>query len=205
MNKKRIKVTDGGYAIPLGNDYFLMREEGGIGIGENKKNSIEVENGEVVKVGQKDIKVFSDQPMLNGISPANALLMGARPKDVFTAQQTINGNSHGTYGKDGLIKNIVNWIKGSNDNVKSNKEPEPIDWDEIKLRQAYAESGFDSDMTTAKGAVWYLEGGNILIGVMSTGVNEAIQYQFFHPEVSSEKPADNQNNSKSYLEKIFNN
>ena len=67
------------------------------------------------------------------------------------------------------------------------------------------ESGFDSDMTTAKGAVWYLEGGNILIGVMSTGVNEAIQYQFFHPEVSSEKPADNQNNSKSYLEKIFNN
>ena len=149
MNKKRIKVTDGGYAIPLGNDYFLMRgqthEQGGIGIGKNKKNSIEVENGEIVKVGQKDIKVFSDQPMLNGISPANALLMGARPKDVFTAQQAINGNSHGIYGKDGLIKNIVNWIKGSNDNVKSNKEPEPIDWNEIKLRQAYAESGFNSD------------------------------------------------------------
>ena len=67
----------------------------------------------------------------------------------------------------------------------------------------YGKSGFDSDMSTAKGAVWYLEGGNILIGVMSTGVNEAIQYQFFHPEVSSEKPADNQNNSKSALEKIF--
>lgn len=149
MNKKRIKVTDGGYAVPLGNDYFLMRgrthEQGGIGIGENKKNSIEVENGEVVKVGQKDIKVFSDQPMLDGISPASALLMGARPKDVFTAQQAINGNSHGTYGKDGLIKNIINWVKGSNDDNKSNKEPEPIDWDEIKLRQAYTESGFDSD------------------------------------------------------------
>ena len=67
----------------------------------------------------------------------------------------------------------------------------------------YGKSGFDSDMSTAKGEVWYLEGGNILIGVMSTGVNEAIQYQFFHPEVSSEKPANNQNNSKSYLEKIF--
>ena len=69
----------------------------------------------------------------------------------------------------------------------------------------YGETGFDSDLKTARSAVWYLDGGNILIGVMSTGVNEAIQYQFFHPEVSSEKPADNQNNSKSYLEKIFNN
>ncbi len=74
-----------------------------------------------------------------------------------------------------------------------------------QTNKLYGESGFDSDMTTAKGAVWYLEGGNILIGVMSTGVNEAIQYQFFHPEVSSEKPENNQNNSKSYLEKIFNN
>lgn len=74
-----------------------------------------------------------------------------------------------------------------------------------QTNKLYGESGFDSDMSTAKGAVWYLEGGNILIGVMSTGVNEAIQYQFFHPEVSSEKPADNQNNSKSYLEKIFDN
>ena len=72
----------------------------------------------------------------------------------------------------------------------------------IKL---YGKSGFDSDMTTAKGQVWYLEGGNIMIGVMSTGVNEAVQYQFFHPEVSSKEPANNQNNSKSYLEKIFNN
>lgn len=57
-----------------------------------------------------------------------------------------------------------------------------------QTNKLYGKSGFDSDMTTAKGEVWYLENGNILIGVMSTGVNEAIQYQFFHPEVSSEKP-----------------
>lgn len=53
---------------------------------------------------------------------------------------------------------------------------------------SYGESGFGSQQTGAKGQVWYLDGGNILIAVMSTGVNEAIQYQFFHPEVSSEKP-----------------
>lgn len=67
----------------------------------------------------------------------------------------------------------------------------------------YGESGFNSDLVTAKGEVWYLEGGNILIGVMSTGINEAIQYQFFHPEVSSEKPAKNDGNLKSIIEKLF--
>lgn len=61
-----------------------------------------------------------------------------------------------------------------------------------QTNKLYGKSGFDSDMTTAKGEVWYLEDGNILIGVMSTGVNEAIQYQFFHPDVSSEKPVNNQ-------------
>ena len=54
--------------------------------------------------------------------------------------------------------------------------------------QTYGESGFDSDMGTAKGNVWYLESGHIIVGVMSTGVNEAVQYQFLHPDVSNEKP-----------------
>lgn len=57
-----------------------------------------------------------------------------------------------------------------------------------ETNQLYGESGFDSDMGTAKGNVWYLEDGNILVGVMSTGSNEAVQYQFFHPDVSSKKP-----------------
>ena len=74
-----------------------------------------------------------------------------------------------------------------------------------QTNKLYGKSGFDSDMTTAKGEVWYLEGGNILIGVMSTGINEAIQYQFFHPEVSSSKPTNSQDNSKSAFEQIFQN
>lgn len=57
-----------------------------------------------------------------------------------------------------------------------------------ETNQLYGESGFNSDMGTAKGNVWYLEDGNIVIGVMSTGVNEAVQYQFFHPDVSDTKP-----------------
>ena len=73
---------------------------------------------------------------------------------------------------------------------ESDEDLEDVYADLVKqTNKLYGKSGFDSDMTTAKGEVWYLEGGNILIGVMSTGINEAIQYQFFHPEVSSEKPA----------------
>ena len=73
---------------------------------------------------------------------------------------------------------------------ESDEDLEEVYADLVKqTNKLYGKSGFDSDMTTAKGEVWYLEGGNILIGVMSTGINEAIQYQFFHPEVSSEKPA----------------
>ena len=73
---------------------------------------------------------------------------------------------------------------------ESDEDLEKVYADLVKqTNKLYGKSGFDSDMTTAKGEVWYLEDGNILIGVMSTGVNEAIQYQFFHPEVSSEKPS----------------
>lgn len=74
---------------------------------------------------------------------------------------------------------------------ESNEDLESVYADLVnQTNQLYGKSGFDSDMNTAKGEVWYLENGNILIGVMSTGINEAIQYQFFHPEVSSQKPTD---------------
>ena len=76
---------------------------------------------------------------------------------------------------------------------ESDEDLENVYADLLKqTNKLYGKSGFDSDMNSAKGEVWYLEDGNILIGVMSTGVNEAIQYQFFHPEVSSKKPANSQ-------------
>ena len=108
MTKKRIRITDGGIALPLGNNTFLMKgrlhSQGGIGIGNGGKNDIEVEDGEVVKFNKDNIQVLSDQPMLNGISPANALLAGGNFNKIFKVQQSINGNNHGSYAKDGLIK-----------------------------------------------------------------------------------------------------
>ena len=110
MTKKRIRITDGGIALPLGNNTFLMRgrlhSQGGIGIGNGGKNDIEVEDGEVVKFNKDNIQVLSDQPMLNGISPANALLAGGNFNKIFKAQQSINGNYGGSYAKDGSEKEI---------------------------------------------------------------------------------------------------
>lgn len=110
MTKKRIRITDGGIALPLGNNTFLMRgrlhSQGGIGIGNGGKNDIEVEDGEVVKFNKDNIQVLSDQPMLNGISPANALLAGGSFNKIFKAQQNINGNYGGSYAERGTEKNI---------------------------------------------------------------------------------------------------
>lgn len=75
MKQKQIK-TKGGIAKPLGDNYFLMRgathEQGGIDIG----NNIEVENGEIVKLNPKSIKVLSNAPIMKGISPAQMALGG---------------------------------------------------------------------------------------------------------------------------------
>lgn len=110
MTKKRIRITDGGIALPLGNNTFLMRgrlhSQGGIGIGNGGKNDIEVEDGEVVKFNKDNIQVLSDQPMLNGISPANALLAGGDFNKIFKAQQSINGNYRGSYAENGSKREI---------------------------------------------------------------------------------------------------
>lgn len=164
MTKKRIRITDGGVALPLGNNTFLMKgrlhSQGGIGIGNGGKNDIEVEDGEVVKFNKNNIQVLSDQPMLNGISPANALLAGGNFNKIFKAQQSINGNHHGSYGEKGLIKRLVGLLTGG-DNKKENNETdvkkksaegEPIDEKEVRLRQAYAESRFDSKAGSHAGA-----------------------------------------------------
>ena len=77
MSKRKtnnLKVSYGGIAKPLGENYFLMHgathEQGGIGIGKD----LEVENGEIVKVNPKSVKVLSNAPIMNGISPAQFAL-----------------------------------------------------------------------------------------------------------------------------------
>lgn len=83
-------VISGGIATPLGNDMYLMigrtHEQGGIDIG-NTKRGLEVENGEVLKTNKKSVKVFSAKPILNGNSPAELVIKGINPENVFNAQE----------------------------------------------------------------------------------------------------------------------
>ncbi len=160
MEKRKLRVTDGGYAVPLGNNYFLMRgrthEQGGIGLSDK----IEVENNEIVKVNKDSAKVYSAQPMIAGYSPAELILRGASPRKVFSIQQSLNGNNNDGYGKEGtdfnILKNIGKLVKKifnkANDASGVDVNSIVIDPEELKIKQAYAESGFRSDVKSGAGA-----------------------------------------------------
>lgn len=118
--RKRIvpNVIRGGVAIPLGANYFLMNgkthEQGGIDIGKD----LEVENGEIIKMNPKSIKVLSNAPIIDGISPAQMALGGLqdgtfvdRYNSGFNYQEKykdINGlKDDGTKAKIGKKDNIT--------------------------------------------------------------------------------------------------
>lgn len=102
-------VVAGGIAQPLGNNFFYMNgrkhSQGGIDIGPNDKTGIEVEDGEVVETNGNELKVYSAQPIINGVSPAKLIMGGANPDKVFKAQEDFkdrNGiNDDGTKAKFG--------------------------------------------------------------------------------------------------------
>lgn len=109
-------VVAGGIAQPLGNNFFYMNgrkhSQGGIDIGPSDKTGIEVEDGEVVETNGNELKVYSAQPIINGVSPAKLVMGGANPNKVFKAQEDFkdrNGiNDDGTKAKYGKEKYVVN-------------------------------------------------------------------------------------------------
>ena len=99
-------VVAGGIAQPLGNNFFYMNgrkhSQGGIDIGPNDKTGIEVEDGEVVETNGNELKVYSAQPIINGISPAKLVMGGANPNKVFKAQEDFKDRNK--INDDGTIK-----------------------------------------------------------------------------------------------------
>lgn len=105
-------VVAGGIAQPLGNNFFYMNgrkhSQGGIDIGPSDKTGIEVEGGEVIETNDNELKVYSAQPIINGVSPAKLVMGGANPNKVFKAQEDFKDrnriNDDGTkYKKGGKI------------------------------------------------------------------------------------------------------
>lgn len=102
LGSNRIYITDGGNATKIGNDTYLLRggsheqtnETGQTGIGINVGgNEIEAEGGEVAQKKNGALRIFSAQPMLGGISPAQAVMRGANKDKVFNAQQKFKKNN----------------------------------------------------------------------------------------------------------------
>jgi hypothetical protein len=118
-------VVAGGIAQPLGNNFFYMNgrkhSQGGIDIGPSDKTGIEVEGGEVVETNGNELKVYSAQPIINGVSPAKLVMGGANPNKVFKAQEDFKDRNR--INDDGTIK-VMGGLSRDKD-YGSKKKPYP--------------------------------------------------------------------------------
>lgn len=96
LGGRNIMITDGGNAKRIGNNTYLLRggshedinETGQTGIGINVGgNEIEAEGGEVAQRKGNSLRIYSAQPILGGMSPAQAILRGYNKDAVFSQQQ----------------------------------------------------------------------------------------------------------------------
>lgn len=102
LGGKNIMITDGGNAKRIGNNTYLLRggshedinETGQTGIGINVGgNEIEAEGGEVAQRKGNSLRIYSAQPILGGMSPAQAIMRGYNKDKVFNAQQRFKKNN----------------------------------------------------------------------------------------------------------------
>lgn len=131
-------ITDGGVAIPIGRGLSLLRgathedinETGQTGIGiQVGRNQIEAQDGEVAQKKGRELRIFSDEPLLYGISPADAVEAGYNPDVVFAAQEAYkdanNISDDGSLYKCGGRKKKANGGLSRSKNYGSSKKPYP--------------------------------------------------------------------------------
>ena len=103
-----IKITDGGVAQKISNNTFLLRgssheqvnPSGQTGIGiKVGNNEIEAEGGEVAQRIGNALRIFSAQPMINGVSPAQAVEAGANKNRIFAIQEALKRKGYKCGGR----------------------------------------------------------------------------------------------------------
>ena len=127
LGGKNIMITDGGNAKRIGNNIYLLRggshedinETGQTGIGINVGgNEIEAEGGEVAQRKGNSLRIYSAQPILGGISPAQAIMRGYNKDKVFNAQQRFKKNNgikdDGSKARNG---GYYDWAKNTSSNL----------------------------------------------------------------------------------------
>lgn len=158
IRKKKLDVVRGGIAIPIPNkdNYYYMSGRkhinGGIDLGKDPKTGLEVEDGEVVKIGKNDVKVFSAVPFQNGKSPAERILSGENAGTVFKEQEAFkdrNGlNDDGTKKKK-LGGNIVG-LYSITSNGETRLRPFPSTGSLPRIRRKAALGIFDDNDETSQ-------------------------------------------------------
>lgn len=158
IRKKKLDVVRGGIAIPIPNkdNYYYMSGRkhinGGIDLGKDPKTGLEVEDGEVVKIGKNDVKVFSAIPFQNGKSPAERILSGENAGTVFKEQEAFkdrNGlNDDGTKKKK-LGGNIVG-LYSITSNGETRLRPFPSTGSLPRIRRKAALGIFDDNDETSQ-------------------------------------------------------
>lgn len=135
LGSRNIMITDGGNAKRIGNNTYLLRggshedinETGQTGIGINVGgNEIEAEGGEVAQRKGNSLRIYSAQPILGGMSPAQAIMRGYNKDKVFNAQQRFKKNngikddgSKAAFGNlitmpfAGIVKDVVDYFTNS--------------------------------------------------------------------------------------------
>lgn len=53
-----------------------------------------------------------------------------------------------------------------------------------EIEDAYGESGYDNQLINAYGDVWYLDGGDIVLGAVATDESFSVMYSYIHPDVA---------------------
>ena len=135
LGGRNIIITDGGNAKRIGNNTYLLQggshedinETGQTGIGINVGgNEIEAEGGEVAQRKGNSLRIYSAQPILGGMSPAQAIMRGYNKDKVFNAQQRFKKNngikddgSKAAFGNlitmpfSGIVKDVVDYFSNS--------------------------------------------------------------------------------------------
>lgn len=118
LGGRNIMITDGGNAKRIGNNTYLLRggshedinETGQTGIGINVGgNEIEAEGGEVAQRKGNSLRIYSAQPILGGMSPAQAILRGYNKDAVFSQQQAFKKrNGLKDDGSKAAFGNLIN-------------------------------------------------------------------------------------------------
>lgn len=111
---KHLTVRDGNL-IPLGNNFAYVlgdhpNKVDDVDIGPNNRNGLSVNHGEIMQFGRTGVRVFSAEPILNGVSPSKLVQSGVNPNAVFAAQERYKNIHH--LKDDGSHAKFGDWLKG---------------------------------------------------------------------------------------------